>query len=393
MAKKDLSSLKARLAKKTGDDGADLDGPPIDGAPPTLDDEPRAAPAYDIPAPGQTRVEPEPVAAAPATAARGIFDPNAGVIDDGGATQKGGAGAIIGVAVVGLVVGVGLGWVLAGMMDARKIAGSGKTIGARNVENFSQVKNLRAQVAEGIGPALAAVDADPVAGADQLTTLITSNFEPYPKVDDLFGWQLGSLHPEDVRGVFSAYDGVNRLAFALGTLATFVNENGKALAGGPSQFAVAYEGDGATLVEFVGWSCNIEAATPCAAGQEGSAVGLVVRDRLGGDTRHVPSASAARLNDQGAVYQFVFRENPADNAKNAYAPLRATAEARLTQLAQYEAGALAALERFAQSPTVNEASAQPSASGPAPADDAPAPAAAPADGGTAPAEPGAPADG
>ncbi|TPV92272.1 MAG: hypothetical protein B7733_26505 [Myxococcales bacterium FL481] len=298
---KDLSALKARLAKKTGQ--APLGGrpaasplsppsppaaaqPPAPASPPVAaPPEPVATPPVDPPppaaaelaapdplaapeAPAAPRPEPPAPAAPPSTpaapdlapaglaagkAAAGggeapfgggaAFDPDAGLIADAGVdvAPRKSTGLIALVAAASLCLGAAFGWLGRNISDTNARIDSAKRKGAEMAAEVGKVKDRRSRISLGIQDVEGKLAADPAKGAAALAELVTSNLKDFPRADALFGWQLASMHPQSIGSVFKLYEEANGLALDLPYLAQYVNLNAAALRqgmAGPRRFAV-----------------------------------------------------------------------------------------------------------------------------------------------------------
>lgn len=411
---KDLSALKARLAKKAAADApppapaeepataaepvADVPAPgevaadiPAPGEVAAPEPEPAAAP-LDIPPPGQTapeptpEPEPEPVAAAAAAApaaAQGddpfgggqAFNPTDGILDDvGEIAPRKQTGLIILVAAAALGVGTGVGWLLHKISDTKKRVDSGSAKGAEMLAEVKKIEEARGKVALGWEDALKKVVEDPTAGAADLTTLKQEKYGEGFNVEALFGWQLASMNPEAIKLVFSLYEQANGLAFDLGYLANYATDNAAALgeAGGPSQFAV-YNGK---LVAVAGLACPgkaPEGEEPPAEGEEGpppvkceegsgqDPVGIVIKESLDGE-EIIVTGGAAVIAAEGPIYQYAIGENPSKNATARFQALAGQVQYRLDTMPKLEKKVLKALEAYGDNPTTDGDNPQPAPS-------------------------------
>ena len=403
----DLSALKARLAKKSGGDAAPAPeaapaaaavAPP--GAPaakaaapkapprkppadpnfiPAPGEQAPAAPAF-IPAPGEVAPQipapgevAQPVAAAPARrqviddgtpfggAGVGGFDPNAGIIggDSGGEVQaRGNKGLIALAAGAALLMGVLLGYLGNQIISKGALRDQGKAKGEVMYAEVTKVSEMRKGISLKMADLSKLITTDPAKGAAELVTLLTTNFEKAPQVDQLFGWQLAAINPDGLKKTFDLYDEANGLKIDLGYLANFVNGNVKALAtGGPRQFAVQYKGKGVVLVERLEPLCgDPKAPTPCAEGKD-EPVGFNVRAETGG----APAPALIGSEDgmiqpvsaDGSVYAYIVGLNPENNAKIVVGSLLARINERLEAMAKAETRALKALRKYADDPNVD----------------------------------------
>jgi hypothetical protein len=202
------------------------------------------------------------------------------------------------------------------------------------------------------------IQTDPAKGATELVTLLTTNFEKAPQIDNLFGWQLAAINPDGLKKTFDLYDEANGLKIDLGYLANFVNGNVKPLAtGGPRQFAVQFKGKGVVLVERLEPLCgDPKAPAPCGEGKD-EPVGFNVRAETGG----APGPALIGTEDgqiqpvsaDGSVYAYIVGLNPENNAKIVVGSLLGRINERLEAMAKAETRALKALRKYADDPNVD----------------------------------------
>jgi len=399
----DLSALKARLAKKAGGDAAApapaaaepaaRPGPAKKAAPaadpnfipapgeqapqPSTPDFIPApgeqAPAYDLPAPGEVAV-----AAAPARrqfqpddgtpfsggGGGGGFDPNAGLLPDTGGDipQKSNKGLIALAAGAALVAGVLFGFVGNQITSKGALVQMGRDKGLTMYEEAKKVSEMRKSISLKMEDLKKTISANPDAGAKDLVTLLTTNFDKSPKVDDLFGWQLAAVNSEGIKRTFDLYEEANGLKIDLGYLAGFVTNNVKALAnGGPRMFAVQFKGRGVTLVERLEPMCAaaVKDAPPekCAEGKEGDAIGFNIRNDTGGApvfaALGVEDGQIQPLTPDGSIYGYIVGLNPENNAKIVVGSLLGRITERLEAMAKAETRALKALQRYSDDPNVD----------------------------------------
>jgi hypothetical protein len=409
---KDLSALKARLAKKAaaaappGGDipppGASLPAPGEYTPPPEPDVPPpgevAAAPAADIPAPGEQIPAPgeqipapgeqvpppgevvTEVATAVAEAPAGggslnaegdvfsggsTFDPNDGLI--GGAdidiTPRKNTGLALAALAGGIVIGGMLGWVGHDVSNKRAMAGQAKDKAGKMIDEVARVAETRKTIALQFEDVVKKIKEKPDEGMTELTTLYTNSFGKdanFPQVEDLFGWQLASLHPNSVRRIFGLYKNANDLVMDMGFLAQYVAANSKAMAGGPKAFAVS----NGTLVEFVGLVCGMEgegeAAKPvdCTAETAAQATHMKVRDTPGGGVKMVEVATTQAIKPAGAMYLYAIGANPERNPAQMVDMLSANVEARLAEMGKLEEKAKKALAAYSDDPTLDDESEQ-----------------------------------
>ncbi len=357
---KDLSALKARLAKKAGAGEGPDDAPvPPEAAAAEAPGEFRAAdvpppgevrPAMpDIPAPGEVRKpinipapgevlrpEPAPMApmAAPAPAKRqalsedlfsggSSFDPNAGVIDDVGEIKsRGGLGLPIFAGLIGAVVGLGLGWMGHKVLDSNARVGSAKAKAAEISERVKTIEEARAKLALKIGDAEEAIIAKD--GAKMSEALLELNDEPV-EISDMFGWQMATMDPEAVKAFLKLANGYNAMIFQAGFIKALVDMKKDALTaqiGGPTSYVVVRVPETNKVVLAASVSAICEALPEPAEGVEidydklkrcagdvAEATAIEVRTELGAGTAVIP-ADQVSLLVPNAIYTFAIGTNP-----------------------------------------------------------------------------------
>ncbi|MBK7824100.1 hypothetical protein [Nannocystis sp.] len=401
----DLSALKARLAKKSGGDAAPAPEAAPAAAPaapapgkspaprppgakkpagdpnfiPAPGEQAPAAPAF-IPAPGEVAPEipapgevAQPVAAAAARRFQaddgtpfggggggGGFDPNAGIIDTGGEVQARGNKGIVALAAgAALLLGVLLGYLGNQITSKGALRDQGKAKGEIMFAEVSKVSEMRKGISLKMADLSKLILTDPAKGATELVTLLTTNFEKAPQVDQLFGWQLAAINPDGLKKTFDLYEEANGLKIDLGYLANFVNGNVKPLAtGGPRQFAVQFKGKGVTLVERLDALCgDIKAPTPCGGEGKDEPVGFNIRAETGGAptpaAMGVEEGQVMPLSADGSVFAYIVGLNPENNAKIVVGSLLGRINERLEAMAKAETRALKALRKYSDDPNVD----------------------------------------
>ena len=397
----DLSALKARLAKKAGGDAAPAPAAAEPTAPAARPGAPKKpapsgdpnfvpapgeqAPAHsdfipapgeqapqfdDLPAPGEVAV---PVAAAPAKRPRadagtpfgggevGGFDPNAGILPDTGGDipQRGNKGLIALAAGAALLAGVAFGYVGNQITSKGALVQQGKDKGKMMLEEATKVSAMRKSISLKMEELNKTIGTNPDAGAKELVTMLTTNFEKSPKVDDLFGWQLAAVNAEGIKRTFDLYEEANGLKIDLGYLAGFVTNNTKALAnGGPRMFAVQFKGRGVTLVERLDAQCgDPKAPAACPEGKEGEAIGFNIRNDTGGTpvfaALGTEDGQIQPLTPDGSIYGYIVGLNPENNAKIVVGSLLGRIKERLEAMAKAETRALKALQKYSDDPNVD----------------------------------------
>lgn len=360
---KDLSALKARLAKKAAaGDGPEDAAPPPEAAAAVVAAEIQAAaaeipapgevrpPMPDIPAPGEVRKpvdipapgevrRPDPVPVAAPVAAKPApresvsedlfsggraFDPNAGVIEDvGDVKPRSNIGLPLFAGLMGLVVGLGLGWMGHKVTDSNARVGSAKAKADEIVKKVEAIEQERGRIALKVGDAEEALNAKD--GAKLATALGEINGEPI-EIAELFGWQLASMDPEAVKAFMRLANGYNAMLFQaelLKALALAKADVLTAQVGGPTSYLLVKtpEGTQAVLAEKVGAICEElpepEGDTPpdysklkrCGEGEAAGATAFEVRTELKGETSIV-KADQAMVLVPNAIYTFAIGTNP-----------------------------------------------------------------------------------
>jgi hypothetical protein len=244
---KDLSALKARLAKKAaageGEDGADMPSPgeaaadlpsPGEVARPAADiPAPGEVKRADIPAPGEVRKPvdipapgevfvpqpapaPAPVAAKPKDlggdpmAGGAAFNPDVGLLDDsvGEIKGKSGIGLPIFAGLIGILVGAGLGWMAHKTSDlnARKDSAIKKAEAISG--KVTEIEETRSRIALKIGEAKDNLEAKE---GDKAVEVLAELEPTYAELGDLFGWQMASMNAEVVKAIFELAEANNSL--------------------------------------------------------------------------------------------------------------------------------------------------------------------------------------
>lgn len=372
---KDLSALKARLAKKAAADGGAPAPAPAVPAPgevqaavpapgevkPPVADIPAPGevkpPAADIPAPGEVKApvdipapgqvlqpqpEPAPAAAAPAPEKQDIaddpmsggvaFDPDAGLIDDVGGEIKprGGAGLPLFAGVVGIVVGLGLGWMGHKASDSRARVDAARKKADAISKKITEIEENRARISLKVGEAQDALEAK---DGEKAVAALGELEATFIEFGDMFGWQMAAMDPKVIKSIFDLTDASNRLQLNVGILQGWVGANKDVLAGkisGPSSFVVIQSPQGGSiLAEYVSGICeeipeeppedfNPDALKKCEGEEILKANAYMVRTEIGGEVSMVPGAQAWFLNPGGQMYLYAIGASPGANAKSIF---------------------------------------------------------------------------
>jgi hypothetical protein len=407
---KDLSALKARLAKKAaesegdGAGGADLPSPaeaaaalPAPGEvqkPPMADipapgevKKPMDIPApgevsrpVDIPAPGQVRAPAAGYEAAfsPAPAQKrgdiaddplsgGVaFDPSAGLIDDVGEIKaKGSVGLPIFAALVGVVVGAGLGWMAYKAKDSRERVDAARKKAETIQAKVEEIETTRASIALRVGEAKDALEAKKAETAIAALSGIEADFV---ELGDLFGWQMAAMDPVVVKNIFELADANNRLQLDVGILKGWVGANSEILAGrttGPSSFVVVRgPSGGAILTEYVAGICaeipdplpedfDPNTLTKCEGDAILTAPAFLVRTAISGEVSLVPGDQAMILIPDGPIYTYAIGTTPDLNAKTFFDISMGRITETLGSMVKLKDEALEGITHYTEDPPVN----------------------------------------
>lgn len=308
---KDLSALKARLAKKAAKpEPAAVPAPGEAAVPAPGESVPApgevAAPAADIPAPGEvskpadipapgevstpadipapgevsrpadipapgevSRPAPEP-APAPSAQPQGdladdpfsggaSFNPDAGLIDDVGEIKgKSNIGLTIFAGLIGIVVGAGLGWMGHRATDSRMRHDAAIAKAKKIEEKINEIEKNRALIALKVGDAEEALSSkkpeEAIAALNEL--------EPtFIELKEIFGWQMASMDQTVVKAIFDLAEANNSMQIDVGILKGWVTQNAEILTErvtGPSSFVVIanQEAGGSIMAEYVSAICE-----------------------------------------------------------------------------------------------------------------------------------------
>jgi hypothetical protein len=368
---KDLSALKARLAKKAtageGEDGADMPSPGEAAADlPSPGEVARPAAAADIPAPGEVK-RPDipapgevrkpvdipapgevfvPQPAAPVAAkpkdlggdpmvGGAAFNPDVGLIDDsvGEIKGRGGIGLPLFAGVVGILIGAGLGWMAHKTTDLNARKGSAIKKAETIQAKVEEIEQTRSRIALKIGEAKDLLEAKE---GDKAVEVLAELEPTYAELGDLFGWQMAAMNAEVVKAIFELAEANNSLQLDVGILKGWITANKEILAQratGPAAFVViASPSGGSILSEYVSGICdeipeelpegfNPETLKKCEGEEILNAKGYMIRTEIGGEVSMVPAGQGFFLNPAGPMYMYAIGTNPEANAK-AYFDIR-----------------------------------------------------------------------
>jgi len=309
---------------------------------------------------------PPPEPADPLAGRAASFDPNAGVIEAGEAVpSRSGKGIVIFAALIAAFLGAIVGYLMNRITGTRERVEIGKTKGAAMYDEVLKVSDSRKTISLQMATLQETIAQDPTKGSEAITNLLSEQFDVHPKINELFGWQLASVHSTGIRKTFDLYEEANGLKLDLGYLAGFLADYGAALgaAGGPQVFAIQFTDRGPVLVEAVQPVCVMDPPTPCDEGKKNDAVGYSIATTIGGAPEIVPKGAdpgmAMLLRPEGDIYNYAVGLEPNKNALKVYASLLQKVMARLEAMNKAERLALAALSNYAENPTVDGSSPQP----------------------------------
>ena len=405
---KDLSALKARLAKKAA--GGEGEGEAQGTSPQAADvPAPGAAkasvpapgevqrPVADIPAPGEVKKAMDipapgevskPVADLPAPgqvqqprpAPQGdiaddpmsggvAFDPNVGLIDDiGDIKPRSGIGLPIFAGLIGVLVGVGLGYMGHRSTESRSRHESARSKAVKIEEKVNEIEATRALISLRVGEAQEALKAKEPEKAIEALSGITAT---YAELGDVLGWQMGAMDPKTVKAIFSLAEANNNLQLEVGILKGWVDSNAEILAErtkGPASFVVVRnQQGGAVLAEYAGAVCDDipdplpegfkpDALKKCEVDSlEGilEAPAYLIRTEIGGETSLVGAGQAMFLIPNGQMYTYAIGAKPEANAK-AYFDIRmGKLDEALGHMVKLKESALEGIEHYVKDPPVN----------------------------------------
>jgi hypothetical protein len=392
----DLAALKARLAKKSKDaedaaapppPAAQVEHIPAPGevashAPAIAYDPPEqygAPPApfapVDVPPPGQVSQPASYSAPAAAPAADDpfggpqMYEPTPSYTDTGGDVPgRSSLGPVLFASAIFLAVGLGAGWIGHKIVSGREKLEAAKAKGAEMVTEVQKVADVRKGVSLKLEELSKTVVADPTAGSNAIIALLQESFDKFPRVENLYGWQLGGIHPTGVKKTFELYEKSTRLRVELAALAGFLNENAAALkgAGGPVSFGVKFTDKGATMVELVAPMCgesleNLAALQPCE--DVGKALAFKIRETIGGTEKVLPKGTAPEqvmfLQPEGPVFTYAVGLEPAKNAQKVRDFMMSRVAEALAEMSQAETTTLKAMQAYSDNPDVDGSNPQP----------------------------------
>ncbi len=394
----DLAALKARLAKKSKD-GEEPAAPPaataapIEHVPPPGEvsvpqqsyDEPEPqhyepAPAafapVDVPAPGQVSQPAVPGYSAPAQATTddpfggpAMYEPTPSYDSGGDVPSRSSIGVVLFASAIFLAVGLGAGWIGHKIMSGREKLDAAKAKGQEMLAEVQKVADVRKGVSLKLEEIQAKVVSDPTEGSNAIIALLQESFDKFPRVENLFGWQLGGIHPTGIKKTFELYEQSNSVRSDLAALAGFLNENAaelKGATGKPVSFGVKFTDKGVVMVEVTAAMCGeslekLDALQPC--DDLGKALALKIREQVGGAEKVVPKGTAVDqvmfMLPEGQVFQSAVALDPAKNAEKVRDFMMSRVAEGLKEMNQAETTAIKAMQNYSDNPDVDGSNPQP----------------------------------
>jgi hypothetical protein len=235
---------------------------------------------------------------------------------------------------IGLVVGVGLGFMLHKTSDLNSRKDSAIKKADAIAAKINEIEETRSRIALKVGEAQDALEAKE---GDKAVAALSELEPTYAELGDVFGWQMASMDPKIVKSIFDLAEANNSLQLDVGILKGWVGANKDILAKraqGPSSFVVIVnpQAGGSVLAEYVSAICDEIPEEPpedfkpeSLAKCEGDAIlkanAYMVRTEIGGEVSMVPGNQAIFLNPAGPIYTYAIGANPEANAK-AYFDIR-----------------------------------------------------------------------
>lgn len=414
---KDLSALKARLAKKAAESEGDGAGGPGADLPPAAEAAAAAFPPpgevqkppmadipapgevvkkpidipppgevskpIDIPAPGQVRApaadyeaafSPAPTPAqkrgdiADDPLSGGVaFDPTAGLIDDVGEIKSkgGGIGLPLFAAVIGIVIGAGLGWMAYKSTDSRSRVDAARKKAETIQQRIEEVETTRATIALKVGEAKDALEAKK---PEEAIAALSGLEATFVELGDLFGWQMAAMDPVVVKNIFELADANNRLQLDIGILKGWVGANSEILSSrttGPASFVVIRGPNGGSILsEYVSAVCGDipdplpEGFDPTTLAKcEGDAIltakAYLVRMAIGGEISMIPGEQGSLLIPDGPIYTYAIGTTPDANAKTFFDISMGRINETLASMVKLKEEALEGVKHYTEDPPVN----------------------------------------
>ncbi len=391
----DLAALKARLAKKSKD-GDEAAAPAASEAPP----EEQAPPPADFGAPAQQHYEPQPqayepppapafapaevqraAAVAPPVAAPSFTAPSddpfggpsnatydSGPDVGGEVPGRSNVGVIAFAGIIFLGIGLGVGWLGHKIVSGGERLEAAKAKGKEMLAEVNEVANARKDVAVKLDDVGKVVLEDPAAGSAAIVALLQESFNKFPRIENLYGWQLGGIHKTGIAKTFELYEKSNRVKIELAALAGFLAENADALkaSGGPVSFGVKFTADEAQLVALTAALCgenttDLAALTACP--DPSKAVAFKVQESLGGAEKTLVRGTAQDqvmfLAPSGQIYNYAVGLEPAKNAAKVRDFMWKRVKESVDELATTEATVIKAMSNYSDNPDVDGSNPQP----------------------------------
>ena len=391
----DLAALKARLAKKSKD-GDEAAAPAASEAPP----EEQAPPPADFGAPAQQHYEPQPqayepppapafapaevqraAAVAPPVAAPSFTPPSddpfggpsnatydSGPDVGGEVPGRSNVGVIAFSGIIFLGIGLGVGWLGHKIVSGGERLAAAKAKGDEMYKEVQEVSGARKSLAVKLETEIGKqVMTDPKAGSAAIVAAMGETFEKFPRLENLFGWQLASLPPSGIKKTFELYENSTRVRIELAALAGFLEQNAATLqgAGGPVSFGVKFTADGVQMVALTAALCgenltDLAALKPCE--DPSKAIAFKVQESLGGEEKTLPRGAGADqvmfLPPTGQIYNYAVGLEPAKNAANVRDFMMKRVTETLAEMNKAEDSALKALANYAENPDVDGSNPQ-----------------------------------
>jgi hypothetical protein len=288
------------------------------------------------------------------------------VIDDiGEIKSKSGIGLPLFAAVIGIVVGAGLGWMAHKATDSRSRVDAARNKAATIQQKVEEIETTRASIALKVGEAKDALEAkEPDKAIEALSGLEAT----FVELGDLFGWQLAAMDPVVVKNIFDLAEANNRLQLDVGILKGWVGANSQILSSrttGPSSFVVIRgPNGGAILSEYVSAICadipdplpegfDPKTLTKCEGDAILTAKAFLVRTAIGGEVQMVPGEQAMMLIPDGPIYTYAIGTTPDANAKTFFDISMGRINDTLGSMVKLKDEALEGVKNYTEDPPVN----------------------------------------
>jgi hypothetical protein len=317
----------------------------------------------------------------------GGFDPDAGIIDTGGEIKaRGSVGLVLFAALLAAGLGAVGGFIGNKIVSKRELISQGQTKGEKMAAEVVAVSELRKQISLEMDTIKKKIAEDPKAAADMVTKLLTESFNAHPNIDELFGWQLASVHPVGIKKTFALFAETDRLELELQGLAKLLTDFGPQLqaAGGPSLFGVTPKSNGMKMVSIMQPMCGEVAPAPAEGAEPaegeaaaaappaadslkpcedpGEAVGFKVIDSPTAEPKVMLKGGGKDqvqiIVPDAEIYSFAVGLEPNKNALNVLDFQLGRVTDQLEKMNKAEKVALKALSKYAESPDVDGSNPQ-----------------------------------